>query len=219
MFRNFSFEAASRHPSDLDAHLYMDISPTSTPYLPGVPSPRSLPMRNPPISITELSDRFNEHSIHREPNYTSYFDIASPSSGEISPQYASFTHSRRSSFTYTALSPTALRLQRQRNTRLQCDDAHVRDITSLVERMIDVGDQCVLSSPTSSTTTSSSASSSDDEAPADDFARTRRASTSVIPSHTLRFRRSGDLRTNQERVMKSQRKRKYPSRRKVGVGK
>lgn len=208
MFQNFSFDAASRHPSDFALErAYMDISPTSSPW--------PLPSRANPTAMTigELSQRFSAHSIEVDPSYqrTSYFEPATSPSDQYPQEVDSAYSSRRTSYAhiYNGLSPAALRLQRQANVRLQCNTSHVKDISSLVERMMAEGEQCrICTRPRSKD--GLSATSSDDE---DERAEPRRSSSSDNPAFTLKYRRSGERLGGQACVSKTVRLRKIKSRR------
>ncbi|KAF2812971.1 uncharacterized protein BDZ99DRAFT_460299 [Mytilinidion resinicola] len=209
MFRNFSFEAASRHPSDLELErAYMNVSPTSSPWpLPYISEP-------PAVTIGELSQRFSQHTLEVDPNYnpnyepTSYFDAPTstkPYAHDVDSAYSS----RRPSYaqaSYNGLSPAAIRLQRQANVRLQCNTSHVKDISSLVERMMDKGEQCrICTRPRSNA--GLSATSSDEEE--DTGIESRRSSAATL---ALKYRRSGERLGGQACVSKSVRLRKKKSR-------
>jgi len=211
MFQNFSFQAASRHPSDLELErAYMNVSPTSSPW------PLPHPAEPSAVTIGELSQRFSEHTIEIDPNYqrTSYFDLPTPptpSHDRYTQDVDSAYSSRRTSYvhvSYNGLSPAAIRLQRQTNVRLQCNTSHVKDISSLVERMMDKGEQCRICTRPRSKDSLSATSSDDDEG----HTKSRQSSISERPTVTLKYRRSGERLSGQTCVSKSVRLRKTKSR-------
>lgn len=213
MFKNFSFEAASRHPSALDSdRAYMNVSPTSSPYPYTMNETR--PPTPPAVTMGELAQRFSEQNLHVEVDpriqRTSYFKPLTPPFDDVSFQIDSAHSSQYTS--YTSLSPAAIRLQRQANMRLQCSATHVKDISSLVERMVERGEQCMICSPPGPKGRLSSTSSGAKE---DEDVRTgiRRSSTSELPTYTLKYRRSGELLSSQACVSKSVRLRKKKYRR------
>ncbi|KAF2713683.1 hypothetical protein K504DRAFT_462192 [Pleomassaria siparia CBS 279.74] len=159
MFREFSFEAASRHLPAL--HEQERAVTNVSPFSPSPQLPSRLPTP-PPCSIGELAYRFDQHSLHTEvdPEYRFYEPLTPPNDhfsfpGELldaPPQQASC---------YQRLSAASLRKQRQANTRMQCSPSHLDDISSLVQRMIETGDQCRICQHKSQTR--SNASTSDDD--------------------------------------------------------
>ncbi|KAF2493967.1 hypothetical protein BU16DRAFT_528137 [Lophium mytilinum] len=209
MFRNFSFEAASRHPSDLELErAYMNVSPTSSPWpAPYIPESAA-------VTMGELSQQFSQQTLEVDPSYnpnyesTSFYDTPitnDPYARDVDSAYSS----RRPSYaqvSYNGLSPAAIRLQRQANVRLQCNTSHMKDISSLVERMMDKGEQCRICTRTRSSD-GLSTTSSDEEL--DTGVESRRPSASAL---TLKYRRSGERLGGQACVSKSVRLRKKKSR-------
>lgn len=119
--------------------------------------------------------------------------------------------SRRSSSALSTCSDyfASLRAQRQHSTRLQCDAQHVRDISALVERMVDSGEQCNFCS--SPARTDDSGVGEDADEAADATVKSARGSGGAVVEGrgaTLRYRRSGDVLNLQGCVAKSVRIRK-----------
>ncbi|KAK8239278.1 hypothetical protein HDK77DRAFT_448164 [Phyllosticta capitalensis] len=192
MFENFSFEAASRHPSSLDADdcdpfWATCMSPTSSPD--DFAHDFSLdPRSDPTPSVEDLSWRFARQNIRSQP---SSFCLDEPdwhrassttSSTSSSPLSADFPDV--SSFR----SPAHIRNRRQAHMALQCDSTHMRDIADLVKKMVDEGDQCVLTTRNDSIFSSASSTTSSDDVEPCDLAH----KPSVPLPHPLRYKRSGD---------------------------
>lgn len=219
MFRNFSFDNAARHPSGTGRayhhhhDAYSIMPPTSSPaplyHLPDQAA----------TSITELVQQFSAHTLHVTPRCSTsslqslYFDPPTPTSDKASSTSSSDSESssRRSSTLSTSSDYfSSRRAQRQLSTRLQCDAAHVRDISALVERMIDAGEHCRVAAAT--------AEHGLDEGAA---ARGRSGRPGAAPppagkGHSLRYRRSRDALNMQGCVSKSVRIRKREGGRRGG---
>ncbi|OCL12233.1 hypothetical protein AOQ84DRAFT_352621 [Glonium stellatum] len=204
MFRNFSFEAASRHASAVDSdRACASVSPTSTP---DPPSRDQHHLSAPPaVSIGELALRFGEQNLEVDPRYqgTSFFDPSAASEEDFLFSTDPENSNRHQS--YASLSPAAIRQQRQANMRLQCSASHAKDISSLVERMVNSGDQCVICTPRESRSAILPAASGFEE---DDYASVRRSTNADGTTFTLRYRRSGEILSNQACVSKNIRLRK-----------
>lgn len=199
MFHDFTFPPNSRR------------SPATYPHNAGTPSSYSYSSQPQAVSSSDLSllaHQFSQQSIRHE-TYSSYSTTAQPSY-QPAPSTANSQYSPQN--TYTCAHNTAtIRSQRQANTRLQCDPSHAREISSLVERMIASGDQCLVCSPDSYV----SSPQPDDEGVADmsdgdNMAHGR-------SSHTLSYRRSSDFGsshyvTKKIRVRKDRRQKSDPSR-------
>jgi hypothetical protein len=159
MFRNFSFDPASPPSySDYEAdRAAMNVSPTSKPdsrdyYFSRPPTP--------PCSIGDLAAKLNQQSLRIDPRQGSRSpgprtspsdDYASQSLAHAAPQP-----------TYSRVSASLLRMQRQSSARMQCSSTHVRDISRLVQMIADE-EQCTVNdsaSPSSSTSMASSRSTS-----------------------------------------------------------
>jgi hypothetical protein len=159
MFRDFSFDPVS--PPSFSAYeadrAAMNVSPTSQPetrqhYFTRPPTP--------PCTIGDLASKLNQQSLRID---TSVQDCCSGPPTPISDdERAKPLHAPRP--TYSRVSASLLRMQRQSSSRMQCSPSHVRDIARLVQ-MIEVEEQCTIadvtsrSSSTSTTTTTSSSSS------------------------------------------------------------
>ncbi|KAF2140096.1 uncharacterized protein K452DRAFT_289492 [Aplosporella prunicola CBS 121167] len=170
MFEGFSFGAASRHPSSLDTSDddYTHLSPTSS------PPPHLLPEYH-NMSISELSRRFSAQRIEPE-----YLDPYAP---QDQPDWLSSMPTSPTSSPSGRSSPhQSIRDRRQAHTQWQCEAVNIRDLASLVEQMVESGDQCSLRSK--STSSSSSESGEDEDG----------LQGSKTPS--LKYRRSGDLSRN-----------------------
>ena len=204
MFRNFSFEAASRHPSAVDSDgACASVSPTSTP---DPPSRDQNPPPTPPaVSMGELALRFGEQNLEVDPRYqgTSFLEPAAPSDEDF--LFSTDPENSNRHLPYASLSPAAIRQQRQANVRLQCSASHARDITSLVERMVNDGEQCVICAPRPSRSGLLPAKSDFEE---DDYASVKQSTHSDGTTYALKYRRSGDVLSNQACVSKNIRLRK-----------
>ncbi|KAL0264281.1 hypothetical protein SLS55_000228 [Diplodia seriata] len=187
MFESFSFAAASRHPSSLDHddYAYPDValSPTSSPV-----SEQSFPESA--MSVAELSRRFGAQNIGTDLYQpASPFELPAPWTEHDDWTSTSASSPSSSYFPDDALpDPTAIRSRRQAHTQLQCDAAHMRDISSLVKKMIESGDQCKLAPRNDSVVSSDSGDDADDE-PYD----LPRSNSSPAMSQSLRYRRSGEV--------------------------
>lgn len=218
MFRPFSFEPASLHPSSTcieDQRAAMNVSPTSvhiTPCPPHMPARLPTP---PPCSLGELAQRFHRHNLRVEvPQPSRNLSFYDPPTPPGDSEDSSFPIDSRQSFprttSYTAISSTNLRAKRQANTRLQCSPTHIRDISLLVERMIEANDQCSvrrIDEPTISVCVSTP-DASDDEGVSMDY--TPPDSPHERPLFGLKYRRSGDRLNGQACVAKNVRMRKKP---------
>lgn len=186
MFESFSFAAASRHPSSLDTddddYAYPDvsISPTSSPV-----SDQSFP----DMSVAELSRRFGAQNItsdlYQAP--TSPFELSAPWANDDDWSTSTSASSPTSPYfpedNYP--DPSTIRARRQAHIALQCDAAHMRDISSLVKKMIESGDQCKLAPRNDSVVSS--------ECDDDEGYELPRSNSSPAVSQSLRYRRSGEV--------------------------
>ncbi|ORY16647.1 hypothetical protein BCR34DRAFT_622341 [Clohesyomyces aquaticus] len=217
LFRDFSFEAASRHPSTA-AHeaerAQMNVSPTSIPFATPPPSaPARLPTP-PPCTMGELAQRFHQQSLRVNTNsfyHSSYPSYWTPACFEVplTPPGDDCSFSAQQS-PYPALSSTELRQQRQANTRMQCSSTHIKDISMLVQRMVDDRDQCLIrdsKSPSTSPSSSPSPSMSSNYDEGVDMAYSP-TGADELPLFPLKFRRSGERLHGQAMVSRSVRMRK-----------
>jgi hypothetical protein len=205
MFRDFSFAPAS--PPSLAAYeaerAAMNVSPTSKPdtrqhYVSRPPTP--------PCSIGDLASKLNQQSLRIDTRVSSCCigPLTPPSDDDdcnMGPVHAAPRP------TYSRVSASLLRMQRQSNSRMQCCSSHVRDITRLVQ-MIEEEEQCTISeasSRTSSTSTASSSSTSCDEGIDMEYEEPAPAIEALVGMPQWK---AGDLRDNCTRVAKSVRMRK-----------
>lgn len=202
LFRDFSFEPASRNHScthiDLDMDFdraTMNLSPTSMPDHPTRLPPSFSHSQYcspppPPCSMGELAARFNQQSLHVEVD-PAYAFSSRPSNDHQSPSpttssFPSHILEPAPRTRHSRVSTAVLRMQRQSNARLlQSSPAHLKDISNLVERMLQDGDQCHIHTPSSPP---SSASSSSDEDEGIDMSHT----FSSLPLFTPSYRRASD---------------------------
>lgn len=208
MFRNFSFEAASRHPSAVDSdRACANVSPTSTPDPPS--RDQNHPLTPPAVSMGELALRFGEQNLEVDPRYQgTSFEPVAPSDEDF--LFSTDPENSDRHLSYASLSPAAIRQQRQANVQLQCSASHARDISSLVERMVNDGEQCVVCAPRASRSGLLPAKSDFEE---DDYASVKRSTHSDGTTYTLKYRRSGDVLSSQACVSKNIRLRKKKARR------
>ena len=124
MFDDFSFSSSRRQNYYYSSRMADSVSPTSS----RSPSPprRSRPPTH--ISVSELSDRLNRHSIepHKTPRYReSSSSLRSSSKQPLPPR----THSN------------GVRQHRNRATRRQCSSSHLHQMASLAEQLLQKQDQ------------------------------------------------------------------------------
>ncbi|KAF2128206.1 hypothetical protein P153DRAFT_368077 [Dothidotthia symphoricarpi CBS 119687] len=154
MFRDFSFDQASRsdyaHQAELDDDTA--ICPTST-----LLEPENLPSRlptPPPCLIGDLAHKFTQQSLrintHIYPRHNAHASAPlTPPSDEGAFPTEPLGQADRP--TYSRVSSSLLRMQRQANARMQCCPSRVRDISRLV-RMIEAEEQCTVDEPASALT-------------------------------------------------------------------
>jgi len=148
----------------------------------------------------ELALRFGEQNLEVDPRYqgTSFLEPAAPSDEDF--LFGTDPENSNRHLSYASLSPAAIRQQRQANMRLQCSASHARDISSLVERMVNNGEQCVICVPRASRSGLLPAMSDFEE---DDYASVKQSTRSDGTTYTLKYRRSGDVLSNQACVYKN----------------
>ncbi|KAF2730723.1 hypothetical protein EJ04DRAFT_515082 [Polyplosphaeria fusca] len=200
-FRHFSFAEAMRRPASVveAERTASNISPTTV--------PARLP--TPPCSMGELEYRFHRHTLRIDPSLArpacyAVEPLTPPGDdAPLSPDQSLASQQRA----YASLSAASLRRQRQAHMRMQCSSSHVKDISNLVQKMVEDGDQCHVCDPKSRTTSRSSSPSSHsyDEGVVMDYSP---PSPGEEPLHTLKFRRSGDQIVGHATVSKSIRMRK-----------
>ena len=137
-FRDFSFDAPSRQPKHLRCET---TSPTSM-------SPAVFPARPPtapPCDINELAYALGKQDLRLvvdvDYNHRPQCEPLTPPSDDDT--FAEHLLPLPQPQLSTArMNSATLRMQRQANVRMQSCTAHVKDIASLVEKMIQVEDQC-----------------------------------------------------------------------------
>jgi len=164
MFRDFSFDQAS--PASMSAYeadrAAMNVSPTSQPetrqhYLTRPTTP--------PCTVGDLASKLNQQSLRID---TAVHDGCSSLPSPLIDTERTWPVQYAPRPTYSRVSASLLRMQRQSSSRMQCSSSHVRDIARLVQ-MIEVEEQCTIadvmsrSSSTSTASSSSAASSTGDE--------------------------------------------------------
>ncbi|KAL6706360.1 hypothetical protein ACN47E_005466 [Coniothyrium glycines] len=163
MFRDFSFGPVSPPAYSLyeAERVAMNVSPSSQ--VTQRPHPFSRPPTPPPCTMGDLAAKLNQQSLRINTQFEGMASgpLTPPSDDCASPTDAA----PLARPTYSRITSSLLRMQRQSNSRMQCSTSHMRDVTKLV-KMIEEEAQCTVSdssSRTSSTSSSSSASSGDDE--------------------------------------------------------
>ena len=135
MFDDFSFSSSRHQNYYYSSRMTDNISPTSS----RSPSPprRSRPPTH--ISVSELSDCLNRHSIepHKTPRYRESSSSLRSSSKPPLPR----THSN------------GVRQHRSRATRRQCSSSHLHQMASLAEQLLQKQDQPYSSPPSYSANT------------------------------------------------------------------
>jgi len=147
MFRDFSFNPAS--PPSISAYeadrAAMNVSPTSKPdtyqyYLTRPPTP--------PCTIGDLASILNQQTLRIDTN------VKDRSGGPLTPPSDDDDACAAPRPTYSRVSASLLRMQRQSNSRMQCSSSHARDISKLVQ-MIEEEEQCTINEVTSRTLSTS----------------------------------------------------------------
>ncbi|KAF9729094.1 hypothetical protein PMIN06_012593 [Paraphaeosphaeria minitans] len=206
LFRDFSFDAPSRLPDHHHLHHHhtesatLSVSPTSTlpmlfPARPPTPPPSS-------CDINDLAQALTRQHLRLvvDPNFRASNEPLTPPSDHDTfekhmppPPQLSLSTARMNAAT--------LRMRRQANVRMQSSLAHVKDISSLVEKMIKV-DQCNVCEPKSKP--SPSPAVDDDEGVHMDYTPTAKEQIrSMLPLY-----RAGDRLDGSTRVSKKPRVRK-----------
>ncbi|KAF2234384.1 hypothetical protein EV356DRAFT_501950 [Viridothelium virens] len=213
MFENFSFEAAPGQSSSAShEHSYPphDTSTHVSPHPSRCVSPTRTSFAQPlQYSISDLSRQFGEHSIRPR---TVRADSGYESQRSSIAQEESNVASRVSSLQVPQSSsrqPSVKRAQRQDSIRLQTETSHLREISSLVQRMVDSGDQCSLCRPTSSHSERSNTPPEDDD---DVVSMGLNTHESAARRHNLPYRRSNEVLRGRPGVTKDVRMRKSRSR-------
>ena len=217
MFRHFSFESStSLHPSSSyieHQRAAMNVSPTSIPF--ACAPPMQTRLSTPPLcSLGDLAQRFNRHNLRVEvpqPSQpASFIEPLTPPTSESGDSTFSDSSLSSSPSSYSTVSFAHLRSKRQAHTQLQCSPSHIRDISLLVERMIDQREQCLIrrGSEARITPCSSPIETDDDEGVSMDYTP---PGPQENPRLALKYRRSGDRLNGHACVTKSVRMRKKPT--------
>jgi hypothetical protein len=204
MFRDFSFAPAS--PPSIAIYeaerAAMNVSPTSKPdarqHILSRPS-------TPPCTIGDLASQLTQQSLRIDTT------ASNCSSGPLTPPSDDDDTSLGAPRpTYSRVSASLLRMQRQSSSRMQCCSSHVRDITRLVQ-MIEEEEQCTISEVTSRTSSTSSLSSSTagDEGIDMEYEESAQGIEALVGMPQWK---AGDLRDSCTRVAKSVRMRKRSGR-------
>ncbi|KAF2661974.1 hypothetical protein K491DRAFT_578731, partial [Lophiostoma macrostomum CBS 122681] len=160
MFRGFSFDSPPRQPpagcDDGDGeHVAINVSPMSP-----TCQAQSFPARppTPPCSMGELVSKLDQQHLRIEvevdpAHLATHNEPLTPPSDDDA-FCLPLTQLRPS---YSRISTATLRMQRQTNLKLQCNSSHIKDISRLVQKMVEDEDQCnVCTSETRMPTTSDS---------------------------------------------------------------
>lgn len=203
MFRHFSFDPVPRpaYAAYEAERAAMNVSPTSPAAL--LPQHPSRPP-TPPCTMGDLALHLNHQTLRidssvacgstRPPTPDSDCDRS------LSPTTECVQEQPRP--TYSRISASILRMQRQHTSRMQCTSSHARDISKLVQ-MIEAEKQCTVSPPSS--TCPPTASSARDEAVDMDYdLAAKRIEATVATS----MWRASDRRESSVRVTKTVRMRK-----------
>lgn len=202
-FSHFSFDAASIRASEHDVdRAAMNVSPTSADV---PPLPARLPTP-PPCSMGDLAHILDQQSLRITVVASQKLagEPLTPPSDHVSFA-AALPHQRpQLTLSTSRLNSATLRMQRQANVRMQSSLSHIRDISTLVEKMVAAEDQCNVcehkpSMPPSPT--------SEDEGIGMEHTV---ANTKVAYRHSIPFFRAGDRLDGCTRVSKNARMRRRP---------
>lgn len=194
MFSAFSFD--HRPPAQHEAErAAMHLSPTSMPPDSFAKSP------SPPPSVDRLAHMLDCHSLHVEVDPA--YESPAPDHDDPASSSASLAAKAHRPSTYSRAATAALRKKRQSNARKHCSSSHLKDVSDLVERMVEHEDQCHVAEPRSPPLLPASPGADPDEG--------------VDMDHnpddllfTLPFRRSGDNVNRCAAVTKRVRMRRLP---------
>ncbi|KAF2450559.1 hypothetical protein P171DRAFT_426907 [Karstenula rhodostoma CBS 690.94] len=145
LFRDFSFDPPSRRPDHHTESAALSVSPTST-------SPMLFPARppTPPPSSCDINDLAQaltrqDLRVVIDPKFTAPNEPLTPPSDDDTFE-KHLPRRPQLSVSTARMNSATLRMQRQANVRMQSSLAHIKDISSLVEKMIQV-DQCNVCEP------------------------------------------------------------------------
>jgi hypothetical protein len=197
LFRDFSFDAPSRLPAHQHAEgAALSVSPTSTSlhFFP------ARPPTPPPCDVDDLAYALTKQDLRVvvDPKFRACYEPLTPPSDDDAfekhlPARPQLSTARMNSAT--------LRMQRQANVRMQSSLAHIKDISSLVDKMIQV-DQCNVWEPKSKP--QPPAATDEDEGVDMDYTPTAKEQLRFM----LPFYRAGDRVDGSTRVSKRPRMRR-----------
>lgn len=206
MFEDFSFDAARSPSVDSNNTLSTTTRDTSRSVSPCSPVASFPP---PTYSVTDLAACFaNSKLIRRDAQICydpcdAYANLDDDAGWQIPADDVDYAHAVPSRPLSQQRSQS--RTRRQMAARLLCSTAHHKDIASLVSRMVESGEQCSVSTPTSQNAVT------EDEAYDEGYdssdATSRRSSLAVSRSR-LDYRRSSEMKTSSACVSKAVRFRK-----------
>ncbi|EMD86872.1 hypothetical protein COCC4DRAFT_32813 [Bipolaris maydis ATCC 48331] len=211
MFRHFSFDPVPRpaHAAYEAERAAMNVSPTSPALLPHHPSRPPTP----PCTMGDLALQLNHQTLRidspvacrstRPPTPDSDCGSDSDSDSDRSPLPTTECVQEQPRPTYSRISASILRMQRQHTSRMQCTSSHARDISKLVQ-MIEAEKQCTVSPPSSSTCPPTAASARDEAVDMDYDLPAKRIEATIATS----MWRASDRRESSVRVTKTVRMRK-----------
>jgi hypothetical protein len=192
MFRDYSLQSASRQGQSSYTHS-------------GVPTSIYSYSTNPqPVSQSDLAvlaHQFGQQSLRYDPRTANTTYSSSTTQHQSSAPSAHYSVQPPQSAYECPHTYATVRSQRQANTRLQCQPSHAHEISTLVERMIASGEQCLICSPVPQ-----QAPPAQDEDEGIYMGDSEYLQSS--DSQTLSYRRSSDFGATQSYVPKSIRVRK-----------
>lgn len=198
-FSHFSFAGPSTHA----AEPVQDVSPTTTTQLP--PLPERLPTP-PSCSMAHLAHILDQQSLRIAvpPAWKPVSEPLTPPDDAVLPFATAPAEPRpQLSLSTARLNSATLRMQRQANVRMQSSAAHIKDISTLVERMVETGDQCTVCDPKPATPPSPT---SDDEGISMEY----NVSNPKLEFRSIPYYRAGDRVEGYARVTKHARMRRRP---------
>lgn len=197
-FSHFSFDGASTRAAE---HA-RDVSPTTQ--LP--PLPERLPTP-PPCSMADLVHILDQQSLRIAvvPSQRLANEPLTPPGDEVVLPFSSAPREPRPqlSLSTTRLNSATLRMQRQASVRMQSSASHIKDISTLVEKMVQTEDQCTICDHKPASLPSPT---SDDEGISMEYT----VLNPKVEFHSLYYYRAGDRAEGCARVSKSARMRKRP---------
>lgn len=200
-FSHFSFDG----PSTRFAEPARDVSPTTTTQLPPLPARLPTP---PSCSMAHLTDILDQQSLRVAvpPSQKPVNEPLTPPDDDVMLPFATMPSERRPQLTLSTarLNSVTLRMQRQANVRMQSSASHIKDISTLVQRMVETGDQCTVCDH--KPTTPPSPTSDDDEGISMEYS----VSNARLEFRSIPYYRAGDRVEGCARVTKHARMRRRP---------